>query len=405
MLRRCVKLYKEGVRMLPQRIYAEIDLDAICRNIRNAMQKVGKETKVMAIIKTDAYGHGAVPVAQALAEIGCYAFGVATVQEAVVLRNNGIQSPILILGYVFPDDYETLLNRNIMHTVFQYDTAKALSCRAAALGKSAKIHIKIDTGMGRIGLQPTDESIAEIQKIAALPNLEIDGIFTHFACADAADKTSCKGQKTKYLDFLHRLEAAGVDIPIKHMCNSAGIIDFDGGYLNMVRSGIMTYGLYPSEEVEKTKLELYPALQLKSHVAFVKNVGAGFSVSYGSTFTSKGDMKIATVPVGYGDGYPRALSNKGRVLIHGQFAKILGRVCMDQFMVDVTGIPHVQQGDAVTLFGTDGENRISVEEVADNAHSFNYEFCCGINRRVPRVYIKNGAYLKTVDYLTTDSLD
>ena len=353
----------------------------------------------MAIIKTDAYGHGAVPVAKALSEIGCYAFGVATAKEAVVLRKNGIKNPILILGYVFPQDYDDLINYEIMHAVFEYHTAKALSDEAVKLGKTAKIHIKLDTGMGRIGMQPTDESIEEIKKIYSLPNIEINGIFTHFACADEEDKTSCNNQKKKYLDFVGKLDKAGVEIPIKHMCNSAGIIEFDDNFLDMVRSGIMTYGLYPSEEVDKSKLELHPALELKSHIAYIKSVGPGFTVSYGSTFTSKSNMRIATVPVGYGDGYPRALSNKGKVLIHGKFADIIGRVCMDQFMVDVTDIPEAKQGDEVTLIGKDQDNVITVEDVADNAHSFNYEFCCGINRRVPRVYYKDGKYLETVDYL------
>lgn len=385
---------------LPARVYAEINLDAICQNVQNAMDKVGKDTKMMAIIKTDAYGHGAVPVAKALKEIGTYAFGVATVEEAVQLRRAGIESPILILGYVFPADYELLIENDIMHAVFQYETAKALSEQAVSLSKTVKIHIKLDTGMGRIGMQPTEESLAEIEKIAALPNIEIDGIFTHFACADEADKTSCNRQKEKYLDFVQKLDACGIHIPIKHMCNSAGIIEFSDNFLNMTRSGIMTYGLYPSEEVNKANLKLHPALQLKSHVAFVKTVGKGFTVSYGSTYvTEKEKTVIATVPVGYGDGYPRALSNKGKVLIHGQYAPIVGRVCMDQFMVDVTDIPNVQQGDEVTLVGTDGDKRISVEEVADNAYSFNYEFCCGINKRVPRVYIRNGAVQEIKEFL------
>lgn len=385
---------------LPNRVYAEINLDAICQNVQNAMDKVGKDTKMMAIIKTDAYGHGAVPVAKALNEIGIYAFGVATVEEAVQLRRAGLENPILILGYVFPADYELLVKNDIMHAVFQYETAKALSEQASVLSKTVKIHIKVDTGMGRIGMQTTEESLAEIEKIAALPNLEIDGIFTHFACADEADKTSCLHQKEKFLDFVQKLDARGINIPIKHMCNSAGIIEFPDGFLNMTRSGIMTYGLYPSEEVNKANLKLQPALQLKSHVAFVKSVGKGFTVSYGSTYvTDKKQTVIATVPVGYGDGYPRALSNKGRVLIHGQYAPIVGRVCMDQMMVDVTDIPNVRQGDTVTLVGTDGDKRISVEEVADNAYSFNYEFCCGINKRVPRVYIRNGEVQEIHEFL------
>ena len=385
--------------MLPQRAYAEINLDAICQNVQNAIDKVGKNTKIMAIIKTNAYGHGSVQVAKALCEIGTYAFGVATAEEAIVLRKHGIKNPILILGYVFSNDYEKLIENNIMHAVFQYDTAKALSDKACELGRTATIHIKLDTGMGRIGFQPDDESLNEIVKISKLPNLEINGIFTHFACADEKDKTSCNNQKAKFLEFIKKLDALGVNIPIKHMCNSAGIIEFDDNFLNMARSGIMTYGLYPSDEVDKSKLELHPAMQIISHVAYVKKVQKDFTVSYGSTFTSDKEMEIATIPFGYGDGYPRSLSNKGRVLINGKFAPITGRVCMDQFMVDVTGM-NVRQGDKVTIVGADGDNRITVEDVADNAYSFNYEFCCGVNMRVPRVYIRHGKITETEDYLS-----
>lgn len=376
---------------LPKRVYAQIDLDAICQNIQNVMQKVGTETDVMAVVKTDAYGHGAVPVARALTKIGTHAFAVATAEEALELRAAGIHAPILILGYVFPEDFPRLLQNDITLTVFRYETAKILSACAESLGKPAKIHIKVDTGMGRIGFLPCTESLAEIEKIAVLPFIAVNGIFTHFACADEADKTSCNRQKQDFLAFVYALETRGIQIPCKHMCNSAGIIEFSDGFLNMVRSGIMTYGLYPSEEVQKASFALVPALQLKSHVTFVKTVGKGFPVSYGSTYTAKKDNTvIATVPVGYGDGYPRALSNVGRVLIRGQFAPIIGRVCMDQFMVDVTDIPQVRAGDCVTLIGTDGQNRITVEEVADLAHSFNYELCCNINKRVPRVYLQNG---------------
>lgn len=374
----------------PKRVYAQIDLDAICQNIQNVKQKVGADTKVMAVVKTDAYGHGAVPVARALASIGTDAFAVATAEEALELRAAGILEPILILGYVFREDFSRLLKQDITLTVFQYETAKAVSECAQVLGVCAKIHIKLDTGMGRIGFLPNAESLAEIEKIAALPALSIDGIFTHFACADETDKTSCNRQKQRFLDFVSALEARGLHIPCKHMCNSAGIIEFSDDFLDMVRSGIMTYGLYPSEEVQKENFKLAPALQLKSHVSFVKTVEKGFTVSYGSTYTTEQKTVIATVPVGYGDGYPRALSNVGRVLIHGQYAPIIGRVCMDQFMVDVTEIPNVQAGNCVTLIGTDGQHRITVEEVAALAHSFNYELCCGFNKRVPRVYLQNG---------------
>lgn len=385
--------------MLPKRAYAQIDLSAIIKNVEAVKSKVGPDVRTMAIVKTDAYGHGAVRIASELSAAGVDAFGVATVEEGAVLRRNGITKPILILGYVFPEDYEELLNNGLMHAVFKYENACELSKKAAELNKTAEIHIKIDTGMGRIGFAPTDESIEEIVKISKLPNIEIDGIFTHFACADSKDKTSCNRQKKLYLDFLEKLEKRGISIPVKHMDNSAGIIDYNSDFLDMVRIGIMTYGLYPSDEVDKASFELYPALSLISSVSYVKAVKKGFSISYGSTFTADRDMEIATVSIGYGDGYPRALSNKGRVLINGEYCNIVGRVCMDQLMVDVTG-KNVKQGDRVTLVGKNDNNRISVEEVADTAGSFNYEFCCNINMRVPRVYIKDGKVVEISDYLT-----
>ncbi len=384
--------------MLPARVYAKVNLDAICRNVSRVIDKVGKAVSVMAIVKTDAYGHGAVPVAKALCEAGVDSFGVATVEEALQLRRNGISSPILILGYVFPEDYEKVIENDIMHAVFRYENAVELSKKAVQMGKTAKIHIAVDTGMGRIGFQPNDESIEEIKKISQLENIEINGIFTHFACADEKDKTSCNTQKQLYLGFLEKIAANGIKIPVRHMDNSAGIIDYNSDFLDMVRVGIMTYGLYPSEEVNKAGFRLDPALEIISRVTFVKKVPAGFKVSYGSTYTTDKDTEIATVSIGYGDGYPRSLSNKGRVLINGKFAKIIGRVCMDQMMVDVTGMG-VKQGDRVVVVGKDGENFISVEEVADASGSFNYEFCCCINMRVPRVYIKDGKVSLITDYI------
>ena len=384
--------------MLPARVYAKVNLDAICRNVSRAIDKVGKAVSVMAIVKTDAYGHGAVPVAKALCEAGVDSFGVATVEEALQLRRNGISSPILILGYVFPEDYEKVIENDIMHAVFRYENAVELSKKAVQMGKTAKIHIAVDTGMGRIGFQPNDESIEEIKKISQLENIEINGIFTHFACADEKDKASCNTQKQLYLGFLEKIAANGIKIPVRHMDNSAGIIDYNSDFLDMVRVGIMTYGLYPSEEVNKAGFRLDPALEIISRVTFVKKVPAGFKVSYGSTYTTDKDTEIATVSIGYGDGYPRSLSNKGRVLINGKFAKIIGRDCMDQMMVDVTGMG-VKQGDRVVVVGKDGENFISVEEVADASGSFNYEFCCCINMRVPRVYIKDGKVSEAVDYI------
>lgn len=381
------------------RVYLKIDLDQICENIRKVIEKVGKDTKVMPVVKADAYGHGAIEVSKALSEIGTYGFAVATVGEALALRRAGITKPLLILDFVFPNQFETIIRNDIMLTIFQYSIAEKLDAAAAQMGTTAHIHLKIDTGMGRIGYIPDEKSIEEIKRIAELPNIEIDGIFTHFACADSADKTSMNAQLKLFREFVEKLEMLGINIPIKHVCNSAAIIDMHDDFLNMVRSGIITYGLYPSEEVNKDSLDVRPAMELHSVVINVKTINKGDTVSYGSTYVAEKPTVIATIPVGYADGYPRQLSNKGSVLIHGKRAKIVGRVCMDQFMVDVTDIPDVMIGDNVTLVGKDGDDFISCEEIGEISGRFNYEFLCCITRRVPRVYMRNGKTRKIVDYL------
>ncbi len=380
------------------RAYAEIDLDAINHNVEQVKRAVGLDVKVMAVIKADGYGHGAQQVAESLNKIGVDAFAVAIIDEGIVLRKQGIQSSILILGYTSPYQYAELIQYGLTQTVFHYEMAEKISEFAVLLNRTAKIHIKLDTGMNRIGFKPTEESIEIIKKIAKLPNIEIEGLFTHFARADEFDKSFAKLQFERYITFANRLEEEGIHIPIKHVSNSAAIIDLKDYRLNMVRSGIMTYGLYPSDEVNKKDIILKPALSLKSHIIYIKEVEAGEGISYGSTYVTTRKTKIATIPVGYADGYPRALSSKGRVLIRGQYAPILGRICMDQFMVDVTDVEGVQELDDVILVGRDGENYISVEEVSAE-HSFNYEFICGLTRRVPRIYYQNGKLIKTVDYL------
>ncbi len=381
------------------RVYLRIDLDRICSNVQKIIEKVGTDTRVMPVVKADAYGHGAIEVTKALSEIGTYGFAVATVGEALALRRAGITKPILILDFVFPNQFETIIRNDIMLTVFQYGIAKSLNEAAIEMGTTAHIHLKVDTGMGRIGYIPNDESVDEIRKISQLSNIEIDGIFTHFACADSADKTSMNTQLDRFKDFVSKIEALGIDIPIKHVCNSAAIIDMQDNFLNMVRSGIITYGLFPSDEVNKESLAVKPAMELHSVVINVKTIDKGDTVSYGSTYVAEKPTVIATIPVGYADGYPRQLSNKGSVLIHGKRAKIVGRVCMDQFMVDVTDIPDVLIGDNVTLVGKDGDECITCEEIGELSGRFNYEFLCCITRRVPRVYIRNGKTKKIVDYL------
>lgn len=379
------------------RVEARINLDAICNNIDEVRRNINDNTKIMAVIKADGYGHGAVALATALKD-KVDAYGIAIIEEGIELRLAGFEKPILILGFTPHQQYEDLLKYDISQTVFQYDMAKRLSDIAVSLGKQAKIHIKIDTGMTRLGFKDTDESIQIIKEISKLPNLIIDGLFTHFACADESDKTSVRKQLSRFLVFADKLEKEGIHIPVKHVSNSASIIDLPETNLDMVRSGIVTYGMYPSDEVNKNSLMLQPALTLKSNVVYVKEVEAGTGISYNSTYITEHDSVIATIPVGYADGYPRQLSSKGRVLIHGKSAPIVGRVCMDQFMVDVTNIPDVKEGDMVTLIGQDGDESISIEEVANLVGSFNYELVCDIGKRVPRVYYKEGKKVGTADY-------
>ena len=381
------------------RVHAVIDLDAICHNIQEVKRVVGEGVKVMPVIKADGYGHGAVPIAKELNKIGVDAFAVAILEEGITLRNHGIKKPILILGYTSEYQYSSLIQYEIEPTVFCYEMAESLSKIAQALGKVAKIHIKLDTGMNRIGFKPTQESVEIVERISKLPNIKIEGIFTHFACADEADKTSAYEQERKYDQFIKWLEEKDIYIPIKHVSNSASIIDLAGFRKDMVRSGIITYGLYPSEEVSKDVLDLKPAMELKTHIVYIKEVGPGEGISYNHTYVTDKKTKIATIPVGYADGYPRALSSKGRVLIRGQYAPIIGRVCMDQFMVDVSHIDGVKVRDDVTLIGQDGDREVTVEEVAAPANSFNYELVCNISRRVPRTYIRDGRELGQVNYL------
>ena len=379
------------------RVQANINLDAIYENVANAKKIIHPGTKLMAIIKADGYGHGAVPVAKTLNSI-VDAYGIAILEEGIELRQAGITKPILILGYTPQPLYKPMIQYDIATAVFDWNMAEKLSETAQKIGKTASVHIKVDTGMSRIGFKPDEESLEVIKKIAKLPGLHIDGCFTHFARMDEVDKTKAKAQFEKYMDFVQKIEAAGIAIPIKHVSNSAGIIEMPQVNLDMVRDGISVYGIYSSEEVQKQRLPLTPAMEVKSWVSFVKTLEAGVEIGYGGTYTTEKETRVATIPVGYADGYPRALSNQGRVLIHGQSAKILGRVCMDQFMVDVTDIPDVVQGDEVTLVGRDGEGYISIEEVANMSYSFNYEFVCDIGKRVPRVYYWHGKKIGTKDY-------
>lgn len=378
---------EQGTQKKYYRVQANVDLGAVRHNLMQVRNKVSSDIKVMAIIKADAYGHGAVPLAKAIDKDDLVdAYGVAIIEEAVELREAGITKPILLLGFTSKEQYDQVVAFDVAQTIFQYDMAKALSQEAKRQGKTAKIHIKLDTGMSRIGFTDTKESVEEIKKIAGLPNIIIEGLFSHFARADEKDKTSTTNQLNRYIKFNELLEKENILIPVKHLANSAGIMEVSQAYFNMVRSGIVTYGLYPSEEVDHEKLKLIPAMEIKTHVSYVKDVEAGVGISYGAIYVTDRKSRIATIPVGYADGYSRNLSNTGKVIIHGQYAPIVGRICMDQFMVDVSNIENVNQGDIVTLLGKDGEARISAEELAVWSHSFNYELVCNVGKRIPRVY-------------------
>ena len=373
------------------RVKAVISLDAVEQNFREMRKNIAEDTKMIAVVKADAYGHGAVPIAHLIENHDyIWGFAAATAEEAVHLRQAGITKPILILGIVFDEYFPELVQYDIRPAVCEYDEAKQLSDEAVLQNKTVHIHIALDTGMTRIGYADIPESVEEIKKIAELPNLEIEGMFTHFARADEYDRSPAMVQLERYQDFSKRVEEAGVDIPLHHCSNSAGIIRVPEANLSIVRAGITIYGIYPSSEVERDIVKLAPVMELKSHITYVKDVPAGAAISYGGTYVADKKKRVATIPVGYADGYPRQLSNKGWVLIHGKKAPILGRVCMDQFMADVTEIDNVKKGDEVTLLGRDGDEFISIEEMGDLCGRFSYEFACDISPRVPRVYIKDG---------------
>lgn len=383
------------------RACAEINLNALEHNIREIRSVIGDKTKLMCVIKTNAYGHGAVVLARELAAMGADCFAVATVEEGIELRNHGINKPVLVLGFVAKEQYPDMIRHHIMPAVFTYSMAKDIDAVADAMHTVADIHIKIDTGMSRIGFKADAATVQRIVMMnSLLKNIRIQGIFTHFACADCEDDRMTLEQMKLFDAIVGGLEKNGVHIPVKHCANSAAIIRYPGMSLNMVRAGIIIYGLYPSEEVNKNIIHLKPVMTLKSHVVCVKTVERGTTVGYGATFKCQRQTKIATISIGYGDGYPRALSNRGRVLIGSQSWPIIGRICMDQLMVDVTDADYeIKQGDEVVLVGRQGSECISVEEVAAINDSFNYEFVCNVNRRVPRVYYRDGEVVEIVNYL------
>ncbi|MCR4789161.1 MAG: alanine racemase [Lachnospiraceae bacterium] len=388
-----------------QRVYAKINLDAIRENFENIKKVIRPETKVLAVLKTDGYGHGAIPIAKELeSDDRLFGYALATADEAFILRNSGIKKPLLILGYTFFNAYEELILKDISMAVFRYDTLEKLAGECRRLSTTqykyrARIHIKVDTGMGRIGITPDDEGLEFVKKALSYEELCVEGVFTHLAKADEPEREPTLLQLKKYKDFTERIEnELGYHIPIKHVSNSAGIIEYPEANLDVVRAGIILYGLWPSDCVSKEKVPLKSALSLYSQIVFIKDIEPGTPISYGGTFVSDRKMKVATVTVGYGDGYPRMLSNKADVLAGGVRCPILGRICMDQLMVDITEAPGVKEGDFVTLIGKNGAEEITMEELGNLSGRFNYELACELGKRIPRVYTRNNEVVFKKDY-------
>ncbi len=384
---------------MDKRTWAEVDLDAIAHNIKEIRRITNPNSQIMAVVKADAYGHGFLEVTRTLLENGADRLAVAVLQEGKQLRSRGVSVPILILGASGEETVEDLINFDITPSVFTYDFAKALSYEAERREKVTKIHIKIDTGMSRIGFlagENNEEIAGEILKISRLPYIEIEGIFSHFATSDEADKAYTLLQYNRFMDVCGKLEEKGLHIPIKHICNSAGIMMYPEMHLDMVRPGIILYGMYPSEEVDKKRLDLIPAMTLKSTVTHVKEVEAGRGVSYGREYITGRKMKIATVPIGYADGYLRKLAREGKMLVNGKKVPILGRICMDQCMIDVTNVHNIDKGDEVIIFGREG---VTADDLAGWLETINYEVSCVIGKRIPRIYTKNGKAVKILNYL------
>ncbi len=371
------------------RVKADINLDAIAGNAKEIKKKLQPGVKLAAVIKADGYGHGAVPVAKTVYDTADW-FAVSNIEEALELREAGIKKPILTLGYTAPLQLPEAIRNEITLTLCDRESAVEISEAAKDIGITAKVHIKVDTGMGRIGFPVDESAVAGVAEAVKLPYVEATGIYTHFARADELEREATDVQYRKFMKFIALLEGYEVKNLLRHAQNSAAILMYPEYQLDMVRLGIGLYGMYPSEETVSGEILLSPAMEIKSHVAFVKTVPAGTGIGYNATYVTNQPRTIATVPVGYGDGYPRAMSNKGQVLIHGKRVPIVGRVCMDQMMIDVTEVPEVKRGDTVTLMGIEGQEQITAEEIGSLSHSFHYEMVCNVGKRIPRVYYKNG---------------
>ncbi len=382
-----------------KRLTAEIDLDAVDFNIKSIIKRVDGRAKLIGTVKADAYGHGAIEVARVLEENGVDIFSVAMLDEAINLRKQGLDKTILMLGLTPPEYIKEALEYDVILPVVSYGEAVKISEEAKKLGKKAVVHIKLDTGMGRIGFRADcKETADEVEKVSKLDNIEINGIFTHFCTSDCKDKTFTKIQKERFVNTVNAIEARGIHIPLKHASASAGLMDFDDMFFNAVRPGIILYGYYPSDEVMKERLPLKPVMSLKTYVTFIKEIEKGDSLGYGRTYIADEKRKIATIPAGYADGYNRLLSNKGRVLVNGKSAPIKGRICMDQCMVDITGI-EAKEWDEVVLLGRQGNEEITADEIAETIGTISYEVLCMVSKRVPRVYIRSGKVVEEKNYL------
>lgn len=367
-------------------VWAEIDLGCIEQNIKAIKKKVGNH-EIIGIVKADGYGHGAVEISEVLLANGVTSLGVATLSEAIALRKAGITCPIIMLGLTPWPYHNELIEYDITPVLASYMDTRVLSTLAVQAKKTMEILLAVDTGMGRVGFMPTKGSFTEITGISQLPNIKIKGLFTHFATSDEADKTFAREQIHRFEEFTREVEAAGVPVPYRTMANSAAVMELPEAYYNAVRPGIILYGCYPSNEVDHAALDLKPAMTLKANIVFLKRVPAGYSISYGRRFFTEKESLIATLPIGYADGYPRFLSGKGRVLIHGEYAPVVGNICMDQCMIDVTHIPDVRKYDEVVLIGSQGDKTILADEIAQKTDTINYEIVCRIGQRVPRVYL------------------
>ncbi|QAT44037.1 alanine racemase [Aminipila luticellarii] len=378
-------MLKEAIRP----VWAEINLSNLDYNIKNIIAKAGKNKEIIGVIKADAYGHGSVPVAKVLMENGVKTFAIATLQEAITLREAGIQGEIIMLGLT-PDMYaDTIVKYNITPVVCSSENAKAISVAAEAEGKTVKGLIAVDTGMGRIGYLPDDETAVEdIKKIASLSNFKIKGMFSHMATADAFDKAFSKLQEERYIGFYEKLKKAGIDVPFRTLANSASIMEIPSVHYDAVRPGIILYGCYPSDEVDKKQLDIKPVMSVKANIVHLKKVGKGFSVGYGRKFISERESLIATIALGYADGYPRPYSAHAKVLVNGVVAPIAGNICMDQCMIDVTDVPGVKLGDEVIIMGTDGKNTILADDIANATGTINYEIVCAFGQRLPKIYVR-----------------